>query len=69
MAPEQAFDLISSRLGRWPDIETHDLVAADQSDRLILAEARVIPDDVVVIGDRFGALALSILTVAPGARI
>lgn len=69
MAPEQAFDQISSRLNRWPDIETHDLVAADQSDRLILAEAGEIPEEVVVIGDRFGALALSILTAVPGTRI
>lgn len=69
MAPEQAFDQISARLGRWPDIETHDLVAADQSDRLILAEMGSAPGDVVVIGDQFGALTLSILSAMPGTRI
>ena len=69
MAPAEAFDRIAARLSRWPDIETHDLVAADQSDRLILAEAGEIPPEIVIVGDRFGALVLSILTAAPRTRI
>jgi len=69
MAPAEAFERIASRLSRWPDIETHDLVAADQSDRLILAEAGEIGSEIVLVGDRFGALALSILTAAPRTRI
>ena len=69
MSPETAYDEIHARLRRWPDVETHDLVAADQSDRLILAAAGDIPDEVTIVGDRFGALALSILTAAPETRI
>jgi 16S rRNA (guanine1207-N2)-methyltransferase len=67
MSPEAAYDEIRARLRRWPDVETHDLVAADQSDRLVLAEA--IPGEVTIIGDRYGALALSILAAAPETRI
>jgi len=69
VTPEAAYDAIHDRLSRWPDVETHDLVAADQSDRLILAEAGDIPGEVAIVGDRYGALALSILTTAPETRI
>lgn len=69
MTPEAAYDEIHGRLRRWPDVETHDLVAADRSDRLILASAGEIAEDITIIGDRYGALALSILAAAPGTRI
>ncbi|TQK20092.1 16S rRNA (guanine1207-N2)-methyltransferase [Microbacterium sp. SLBN-154] len=51
-------------LRRWPDVEAPDLVAVDAADRLLLDvshEARrdAAPDDVVVIGDAFGALTLA----------
>ncbi|UFS60190.1 class I SAM-dependent methyltransferase [Subtercola endophyticus] len=54
-----AFD----RLRRWPDIEAPNLFASDASDRLILDEASELLDtlqgrDVVVVGDRYGALTL-----------
>ncbi|GAA3647798.1 class I SAM-dependent methyltransferase [Microbacterium marinilacus] len=65
----EAFDAIAPRLRRWPDVEAHDLVAADASDRLILSEAGEIGGEVAVIGDRYGALALSLLTADPGIRI
>src|SRR5690606_7337602 len=69
VTPESAYDEIHARLRRWPDIETHDLVAADQSDRLILAAAGELPADVTIVGDRYGAIALSILAAAPDTRI
>ncbi|WP_221585161.1 class I SAM-dependent methyltransferase [Microbacterium sp. G2-8] len=69
LAPSEAYDAIAPRLRRWPDVEAHDLVAADASDRLILAEAGELPRDVVVIGDRYGALALSVLRADPGVRV
>jgi 16S rRNA (guanine1207-N2)-methyltransferase len=51
-------------LRRWPDVESPDLPASDAADRLILdesaaARAGVHPGRLVVIGDGFGALALS----------
>ncbi|WP_394278649.1 class I SAM-dependent methyltransferase [Microbacterium sp.] len=51
------------RLRRWPDAEGDGLVAVDAADRLILDEAAVAlaatgPDEVVVIGDAYGALTL-----------
>jgi 16S rRNA (guanine1207-N2)-methyltransferase len=50
------------RLRRWPDVEAPGLLAHDATDRLLLdtAEEALVahPDDVVVIGDRYGALAL-----------
>ena len=50
------------RLRRWPDVEAPELMAHDATDRLLLdtAEEALVahPDDVVVIGDRYGALAL-----------
>lgn len=51
-------------LRRWPDVEAPNLQAWDASDRLVLDEAGVLPegaDDVVVIGDRHGALTLGAL--------
>lgn len=51
-------------LRRWPDVEASNLQAWDASDRLILDEAGALPtgaDDVVVIGDRHGALTLGAL--------
>lgn len=52
-------------LRRWPDIEAANLQAWDASDSLILDEARELtgglPEDVVVIGDRHGALTLGAL--------
>ncbi|WP_052111766.1 class I SAM-dependent methyltransferase [Knoellia subterranea] len=53
-----------SDLRRWPDVEADNLQAWDASDRLILDEASALPfgaDDVVVIGDRHGALTLGAL--------
>ena len=69
MTPAEAFDEIAPRLRRRPDIEAHDLVAADASDRLILTEAGSPQGEVAVIGDRYGALTLSLLRTDPGLRI
>ena len=64
-----AFDGLAPRLRRRPDIEAHDLVAADASDRLILAEAGELHGAVAVIGDRYGALTLSLLAADPSLRV
>ncbi len=61
-------------LSTWPDVESPDLVAVDAADRLILDESaearRESPGAIVVIGDRYGALALgSILDGATGIRV
>ncbi|KGN33266.1 SAM-dependent methyltransferase [Knoellia sinensis KCTC 19936] len=51
-------------LRRWPDVEAANLLAWDASDRLILDEAGALVrevGDVVVIGDRHGALTLGAL--------
>ncbi|PPL16830.1 class I SAM-dependent methyltransferase [Microterricola pindariensis] len=55
-----------SALRRWPDVEAENLFAVDASDRLILSEAEpalqgASGDEVVVIGDRYGALTLGAL--------
>lgn len=52
-----------SDLRRWPDVEASNLQAWDASDRLILDEAGALADvgEVVVIGDRHGALTLGAL--------
>jgi 16S rRNA (guanine1207-N2)-methyltransferase len=52
-------------LRRWPDFEGADLQASDAADRLILDEsaatrAGVSPSELVVIGDSYGALTLSV---------
>ncbi|MTE24653.1 class I SAM-dependent methyltransferase [Microbacterium sp. ZXX196] len=67
-SPAEAFDALASRLDRWPDAPAHDLVAADRSDRVLLEAAGAV-SDAVVIGDRYGAIALSILAAHPGSRI
>ncbi|WJL96075.1 methyltransferase [Microbacterium sp. ET2] len=51
-------------LRRWPDVEAPDLVAVDAADRLLLdlsqeARREAAPDEVVVIGDAYGALTLA----------
>ncbi|WP_456285462.1 methyltransferase [Microbacterium sp. JZ70] len=61
----EAFDAIAPRLRRAPDIEAHDLVAADASDRLVLSEADAGDAPVVVIGDRYGGLSLPLLRAHP----
>lgn len=65
-----AFDL--SRLRRYPDVEAPELVAVDATDRLVLDEAATAlaeagPGEVVVIGDRYGALTLGAVALH-GAR-
>jgi 16S rRNA (guanine1207-N2)-methyltransferase len=65
--PDFSFD----RLRRYPDVEADNLFAVDASDRLILDEAAeaisaAAPDEVVVLEDRYGALALG--AAALGAR-
>lgn len=57
-------DALFSSLRRWPDVEDPTLQAHDASDALILDEAVEpgrMPVDVVVIGDRHGALTLGAL--------
>lgn len=49
------------QLRRWPDVEAPNLFAVDASDRLILDEAAVDDaraDEIVTIGDSYGALTL-----------
>ena len=46
---------------RAPDVEADNLYAHDASDALILDEAGTLSDDVVVVGDRHGALTLGAL--------
>lgn len=53
------------RLRRRPDVEGPDLVASDAADRLLRDESAAAraaaPDDIVVIGDGYGALTLAAL--------
>ena len=59
-----AHELDWDDLRRWPDVEATNLQAWDATDRLLLDEAGALPDgpdDVVVIGDRHGALTLGAL--------
>lgn len=63
-------------LRRWPDVEAENLFAVDATDRLLLDEAAPAlaaagPGEVVVIGDRYGALTLgaSALFGATGLRV
>jgi 16S rRNA (guanine1207-N2)-methyltransferase len=54
-------------LRRWPDVEAPDLPAADAADRLLLDEsaaARAEVDDLVIIGDGYGALTLAAVSDA-----
>ncbi|MFI2365912.1 class I SAM-dependent methyltransferase [Promicromonospora sp. NPDC019610] len=70
MSPE--VEAVLARLQPYPEdgSRADGPVAADATDRLLLDEAaalvRAFPDDVVVVGDRFGALTLGAL--ASGAR-
>ncbi|WOF24741.1 methyltransferase [Microbacterium betulae] len=64
-----AFDAIAGRLRRRPDVEAHDLVAADASDRLVLAESAPHAGELVVIGDRYGGLTLPLVAADPTRRI
>ena len=70
MSPE--VEAVLARLQPYPEdgSRSDGPVAADATDRLLLDEAaaliREFPDDVVVVGDRFGALTLGAL--ASGAR-
>ncbi len=56
-------DALFACLRRWPDVEDPDLQAHDASDALILDQAVEgrMPAEVVVIGDRHGALTLGAL--------
>lgn len=73
MAPDvlHAFDALRPQLRRRPDIEAHDLVAADASDRLILASAGLDAGarEVTVIGDRYGALTLPLARAGFAVRV
>ncbi|MET1044634.1 MAG: methyltransferase [Microbacteriaceae bacterium] len=62
-------DFSLDELRRWPDVEADNLFAVDAADRLLLAEAggALTGADVVVIGDRYGALTLGAL-LERGAR-
>ncbi|MBF4634960.1 methyltransferase [Agreia pratensis] len=68
--PEFSFD----DLRRFPDVEAPNLFAVDASDRLILDEAAdalssAAPGEVVVIGDRYGALTLGAAGLHGATRI
>jgi len=59
-------------LRRFPDLEADNLVAVDATDRLVLSEAAgaldaTAPGQVVVVGDRYGAMTLGALALH-GAR-
>lgn len=61
-------------LRRWPDAEGPDLPAVDAADRLILdesepARASVPRDELVVLGDGYGALALGAAVSSDGGRV
>jgi 16S rRNA (guanine1207-N2)-methyltransferase len=63
-------------LRRFPDVEGHNLVAVDATDRLVLAEAapaieKASARQVVVVGDRYGAMTLGAMALhgADGVRV
>lgn len=60
------------RLRRWPDVEAHELQAFDATDAYLLDDtdpAGYGPGEIVVIGDRYGALTLGLLAAgATGVR-
>ncbi|GGB65028.1 SAM-dependent methyltransferase [Knoellia flava TL1] len=68
-----AHELDWDDLRRWPDVEAPNLQAWDATDRLVLDEAGPLPSgvgEVVVIGDRHGALTLGALARgASGVRV
>lgn len=72
-SPADLPDLDWDDLRRWPDVEAPNLLAWDATDRLVLDEAGRLPTgdgDVVVIGDRHGALTLGALARgASGVRV
>ncbi|GAB3795552.1 hypothetical protein GCM10028798_04520 [Humibacter antri] len=60
------------RLRRWPDAEADNLYASDAADRLIVDTAastlgETPPDEVVVVGDTYGALTLAAADLLRGA--
>ncbi|OCG75297.1 class I SAM-dependent methyltransferase [Microbacterium sediminis] len=64
------FDAHAPDLRRRPDLEAHDLVAADASDRLILASAGDLAGSAaVVIGDRFGGITLPLAATGASVRV
>jgi 16S rRNA (guanine1207-N2)-methyltransferase len=76
---DRHLDTLDDRLAtlrRWPDVEAPNLHAVDASDRLILDEAAAAlagcsADEVVVIGDNYGALTLGAAAQGggPGIRV
>jgi 16S rRNA (guanine1207-N2)-methyltransferase len=65
---ENAFGQVLGRLRRYPDVEAANLQAWDATDTLLLdmAAELLTPDsDVVVIGDRYGAITLALLSGVP----
>ncbi|EYR65157.1 SAM-dependent methyltransferase [Actinotalea ferrariae CF5-4] len=74
--PTQATAFSFDALRRAPDVEAPDLVAVDATDRLLLDEAAAAlatagPGEVVVVGDRYGALTLGAVALhgATGVRV
>jgi len=72
--PRERLDAVLDALVPWPEDGSRPdgPVAVDATDRLLLDEAAPLlatagPGDVVVIGDRFGALTLGALTLGPDA--
>ena len=58
-------------LRRFPDLEGDNLVAVDATDRLVLAEADAAVEaasagQVVVVGDRYGAMTLGAMRFERG---
>ncbi len=65
--PDGVTDFPFERLRRWPDVEAPNLFAFDATDRLLVATAAdalasSADGEVVVIGDRYGALTLGAAT-------
>ena len=61
-------------LRRFPDIEGDNLVAVDATDRLVLAEAGAAVEaasagQVVVVGDRYGAMTLGAIALHGAAEV
>ncbi|GMA28931.1 class I SAM-dependent methyltransferase [Arenivirga flava] len=65
-------ELALEQLRRWPDVEAPELQAHDATDAYLLDETGLDgygPDEIVVIGDRYGALTLGLLAAgATGVR-
>jgi 16S rRNA (guanine1207-N2)-methyltransferase len=61
--PEQVIDFPFDQLRRWPDVEAANLFAFDATDKLLLDTAAdalgaAASGEIVIVGDRYGALAL-----------